>query len=901
MKDSEQLIDNLKTINEIHSFVQSETNIFLKNEKLLCSAQKISDYLSISRSLSSYYLNILNKDGVLIKIISRPVYFLDKKILEEFYMLKIDKNTYEDVDEFLSYLNDKSKSNNGFKSMVGYKTVLLKGIRQCMMSINYPPIGLPILIIGENGVGKELMAYSTFLYAKNIKIFNEESKFIKFNLKKDNDVKRLIKCITDNTEIINNGLVYIKNFGHDDILTSKIFEYFIQHGYFNDGEYFKKQNLRIVFSCADLNCISPEYLSLFPVQIKIPNYNERSLKDKIDLIAYFMQKESNRTNKDIFISRNALNLLLNYNFEENINDLKKSILSACASDMLCNNDAIRIKTLDLPLEYDDITKINLEDNIDDIHYFSYNDLIKYDKYYNTNEFFEFLKKSNKDYSDGICSIDELFFNLKEKTNSFFDYLIFENKCNDIQLNNIKIIVGRIVENIANKYNIMINTNFILVISKIIYVESLKSNEVSYNDNDIKNIFDIYYKYNNKVCYITELIADEILKHMDISLDYVNKIFISVYMADHIKVNEINDLSCVIISHGYSTASSIVDATNRLLENQLYVAIDMPLNTSVENVVEKLKKYILKYNIRNNLIILVDMGSLENIGNLLNGFHNINIGVINNISTKIALNVGYKILENKKLETILNEICEESSISYTIVKNSIKPKAIIFSAENGYVYTKRMVDLFKNSLPSDISMEFLIKDFSNLDIDISNDDVFKNYDVQLLIGAKNLDIKDVSFISLEDIIASENINLIKSVLSEYLDATEMEVFEENLFSNFSLQNIIGYLTILNPEKLLANVENSIKNLEKSLSTKFIGKTIIGLNVHISCLIERLVTKDVVINSKNNDYSDKEYRFVELFKECFKELEGNYGIEIPIVEILYIRRYIMEDLKYLGDLL
>ena len=59
MKDSEQLIDNLKTINEIHSFVQSETNIFLKNEKLLCSAQKISDYLSISRSLSSYYLNIL--------------------------------------------------------------------------------------------------------------------------------------------------------------------------------------------------------------------------------------------------------------------------------------------------------------------------------------------------------------------------------------------------------------------------------------------------------------------------------------------------------------------------------------------------------------------------------------------------------------------------------------------------------------------------------------------------------------------------------------------------------------------------------------------------------------------------------------------------------------------------
>ncbi len=40
----------------------------------------------------------------------------------------------------------------------------------------------------------------------------------------------------------------------------------------------------------------------------------------------------------------------------------------------------------------------------------------------------------------------------------------------------------------------------------------------------------------------------------------------------------------------------------------------------------------------------------------------------------------------------------------------------------------------------------------------------------------------------------------NIFSEYLDEEQMEVFNQNLVKNFSLQNVVESITILNPDKL-----------------------------------------------------------------------------------------------------
>ena len=66
--------------------------------------------------------------------------------------------------------------------------------------------------------------------------------------------------------------------------------------------------------------------------------------------------------------------------------------------------------------------------------------------------------------------------------------------------------------------------------------------------------------------------------------------------------------------------------------------------------------------------------------------------------------------------------------------------------------------------------------------------------------------------------------------------ELKQFHRNLLKNFSLQNVIEYLTILNADKVLEFVDETLEQLQIALGRRFCTKTIIGLNIHISCLVE-----------------------------------------------------------------
>lgn len=58
----------------------------------------------------------------------------------------------------------------------------------------------------------------------------------------------------------------------------------------------------------------------------------------------------------------------------------------------------------------------------------------------------------------------------------------------------------------------------------------------------------------------------------------------------------------------------------------------------------------------------------------------------------------------------------------------------------------------------------------------------------------------------------------NIFSEYLDEEQMEIFNQNLVKNFSLQNVVESITILNPDKLLDEVEQAVGRLQKITGRK-----------------------------------------------------------------------------------
>ena len=62
---------------------------------------------------------------------------------------------------------------------------------------------------------------------------------------------------------------------------------------------------------------------------------------------------------------------------------------------------------------------------------------------------------------------------------------------------------------------------------------------------------------------------------------VDIMFFSVYIHYSNRIISALPVTSLIICHGYSTASSIADVVNRVLGNQVFQAIDMPLDTGPE--------------------------------------------------------------------------------------------------------------------------------------------------------------------------------------------------------------------------------------------------------------------------------------------------------------------------------
>ncbi|MGC3628304.1 transcription antiterminator BglG, partial [Enterococcus faecalis] len=72
---------------------------------------------------------------------------------------------------------------------------------------------------------------------------------------------------------------------------------------------------------------------------------------------------------------------------------------------------------------------------------------------------------------------------------------------------------------------------------------------------------------------------------------------------------------IVVAQGAATASSMVEYTNLLFSTTVMRAVDLPINQSVEETLEKVRA-IVKQNLYKKIILMVDIGSLVYFGNAI---------------------------------------------------------------------------------------------------------------------------------------------------------------------------------------------------------------------------------------------------------------------------------------------
>lgn len=903
-------MSNVSSKMQVSEYVKKNSRNFELDRLAPLSTICIAKTLNMSRSLTSQYLNELVKEEQVIKICSRPVYYFDRIELEKKFHMEIKQVEYLSVKELFVVLQQASPQLKDFEKAIGNEGSLQYSISQIKSTLLYPDGGLPVLLYGEKGVGKSYLVKLIYEYCLNHKLLNQKSKFVKMKLLRSEQSlhhkKELFGYYNEKDKTIkkgfleeaDGGILYLQDIDNLSEDCQELLADYINNGQFirvGDESHIVKCQTRIIMSCQEdpQSTLFQNLLLNIPVICNIPALNKRNDDERKRFILKFFQEEQEYLDIPIYLPERMLMLLMKYDFESNIHELKKCIKSICANAYSQSEDKEKLYIYMYHLPVALLEQVQVE-----MLHQEQEQMLRID-------ILEQQEKHNKilmmwDQILAVYKQEESMPHFMQEGQKilrhYYDILIFQENYSDVRLSSMEKIVLDILKAIkaSRNINLPINCGYVLtrmILSSQMNNTMLKQWELDHRE-EVKEIIRMMKQSMLNEYIIAELILKQIQSHVNIRLHEMNLVFLMMNISLYNKDIHSQDTVGVILSHGYSTASSIADAANSLLSTFIFEAIDMPLDTPVHEVSLKLDTFINENRHIKNIILLVDMGSLEDIGTVI--ADSVNVGVINNISTSLALNIGTKILQHYELEEILKVACEEAQCHYKVLSVAKKEKAIVFTNDAGMVVSEKLSKLFRDSLPKEIELKMMEYDYNELLKNGSQDILFKKYDVLLMIKPYNLKLENINSVTLEEIMNFKDIDKVNHVLKMYLNSTEIEAFDQSLLKNFSMQSVMENLTILNAPKLLDYVSDSINALQHIMNRRFKSRTIVGIYIHICFLVERLVTKTALDKYENlSTFIEQKQSFIEDVNRSFDTMLTHYNVKLPVSEIAYLYEYIEND--------
>ena len=882
----------------IHEYLIEHTKGFTFTNANALTANAIGDALGLSRSIVSQYANELIKDGLVMKIATRPVYFFDVHTLENQFHMKLDSTDFVSLDDLRDYISTHGNVSDYFKTLVGYDGSLSNAIHSAMEVFEYPPYGLPLMLYGQNGVGKMTLAR---LICKQSAVrggmLSGKSKVITLEFERlgaNKQVEAIERVIANNAS--EPVVIIINDFDHVDDSTQSMLASLLE----SRNSSTKRANIHFIF----LSVAHPhDYLSVqlqrnIPISIYIPSWKERPYEEREGMVVTLINNEAKVLNRSIQVSSVVLRVLATFNYADNLEDLAKTIRLTCAKASL--NQKGETSLILHPYDMPDQELSSMALSSADVSYIdcaSYIPTKQIDSYL---EQFDALLDSFEQggISEALSTFNAFYSNMVDK--------LLDTTNESHEINGAQTALSNIIDIVVRRRLINIPSNFTVTFAYLIALCSNYSLSVERWEkvNEVRlsklttNLHRSLVSEAIVVNEIDEMMARNLEQRTPTIIWCVMVLILSRYNTE-VSQRKIFGL---IICHGYSTASSMASAVNSLIGSYVFESIDMPLDVSIDQIKEALLDKIQRVNRFADVIIMVDMGSLEQIANGLTTLVNKNIGVINNVTTRMVLNVGYRIQNGETIESILDHVKAESVVETKFIQCATRD-AIIFTSESGINTAKRMMDLFTESLPEDIPLHYEVVDFSRLLTEGKSMDIFEKNNVLFITGTANPNIDGITYLPLEDIITSENLAPVNDTLNKYLDENQLKILVTSLRRNFTLQNVVQYLTILNPKTLLDYVTVGMDVLQNNLKIHLHGSTLVGIYVHICCLVERLVTKSAIDDDPKvgETFAMDHSRFINAVNESFAQIRKHYNIEIPNNEMAYIYHYIENETKTEGETL
>lgn len=757
---------------------------FYNEVKFGFDAEYIANEISINRSNASKELNQLTKEDLIIKIKGKPVQYLHKESIESTIGKTLNEVIFNNITSITKYNSndnddrkqeitiENSKDDIEIFNLIGKNDSLKLQIEQAKAAVIYPPKGLSTLILGPTGVGKSLFAEYMYKYSLSIGNNKENSPFIIFNCADYSDNQQLLLAQlfgyvkgaftgADKEKYglvheANNGILFLDEVHRLSAEGQEMLFLLMDKGIYRrlgESDKVHKCNVMIIAATTE----NPEtsmletFLRRIPVTIKIPSLQERGFKERMELICHFFREESIRIGVELKVSKEVVKAFILYECRGNIGQLKSDIQLICARAFLdyitYKRDCVYVKLSILPNNIRESLYGNnrREECIHNFSFIGKKDIVFYPEGISKDS--ESLLIENKKYDlDFYDMIKRTWDNLYEKgiKESKIRSVIEEdiqkysyNLMNTFVYNsNDQRAYNNIInESIANviKYTLQAHDKWSKVedIDKLVkaialhiqnLIERIKvGNVVEHpNKDDIKK--ERAYEYS-----ISKEILNNIAIMYGIEFPEDEAIFLATFL--YLSYAGLNDesIAILVIMHGESTASSMADVANALLDCNHAIAIDMGLDDKVQDILVQAIEISKKIDKGKGILILADMGSILTFAKVIHDVTGKEVRAIDMVSTPILIEATRKaLIPDMTLDKLYFSIMESIKKHYgdevnlkvekdnssryfdRLLIDNISKTLTFLNGEKAYFILKEVINKISNYYSIVIEDELLVK-------------------------------------------------------------------------------------------------------------------------------------------------------------------------------------------------
>lgn len=759
---------NLQKLNptqqELYNYLEQQTGQVNFEVLQPFTTQEMGAVLHISRNTVSQYLNEFFKEGWMVKINTRPVYYFLRETLSRKFNVQTLDTEYEDLQFLQQDLNHGRRADSCFAGVIGYHLSLKSAVEKCRVAVEYPPTGLPLVLAGEKGTGKRLLAGKTWEYAKEKQVVPAESRFAELDCAMWGaaepggtgfaaSFKRRLEAGTGSDFLYLHGFDQLESSVQAEavrFLTAVLPELGAKYP-------------RLIFG---VQTVPPSLKNSVPVQAELLPLRSRSLLEKKRLIYRFLMQEEQRIGRRVQVTGQAYQMLMQYPYERNVGQLEQVIRTSCTNAYsrsrdggICIGlpvlpDAVFESCLLLPEAGAQNRALTLDDLREDCGFEREHRLL------------EEIREQGRLYLQGSLECAGFCTRMVHRLEEYNNYILFQNKIADERIKGIEQGMLRISERIHELYGVGFPNSFILMLARWVYFGNVFDDALPEDSAEMQQLVaDLTEAVRRDAPYSFAVASDLLLmvqNTTDVHFSSIGILMISAFVEVLHRPGNKLPVQAFIICHGYATASSIADVCNKMLHKYLFNAIDMPYDVPVSEIVSQVKK-ILYFNENRDVLILVDLGSLENITELLDDLPNVNLGIINNVSTAMALSVGSHILDGMPLAEVLENAKNASQIRYKILEKARKEDVILFVSESGSNVAAKVSELFMHSLNhlnTKVNARFLCYDVQTYE-QLRQNGHWDTCSVLFAASTMELGPADFPVVAVEDIITQRGLDKIKS--------------------------------------------------------------------------------------------------------------------------------------------